>query len=53
MKFEIKITNTKAILESIVETRFGGDARNFICEGTPEYCEKIKQKMILLYKSKK
>ena len=55
MKFEIRTTPTtpaKSILESVVETNFGA-ARNFICEGTLEYCEKIKQKMMILYKENK
>lgn len=33
------------VLYSIVPTNFGGDAKNFICAGTKEYCEQIKERM--------
>ena len=37
-------------LESVVPTNFGGDAVNFICEGTKDFCEATKKKVEKLTK---
>ena len=33
------------VLYSIVPTNFAGDAKNFICAGTKEYCKEIQKKL--------
>ena len=33
------------VLWSVVPTNFAGDAKNYVCAGTKEYCEKIKQQL--------
>lgn len=48
MRYEICHTHTPAPtweLYSVVKTKWGGDARNFICEGTREYCETVRDRL--------
>jgi hypothetical protein len=46
MRYEIrKGKNAPYELVSIVLTNFGGDAVNFICGGTFEECEAVKDKL--------
>lgn len=33
-------------LVSIVPTNFGGDAVNFICEGTYDYCKSVRDRLV-------
>lgn len=44
-KYEVIKTETQYALYSEVPTNFGGNARNFVCEGTREYCERIKSRL--------
>jgi len=37
--------NAPCELWSVVKTNFGGDARNFICEGTHTYCKQIMESL--------
>lgn len=41
----IEKTDTHYTLYSLVDTIFGGTAKNFVCEGTHEYCNKIKKRL--------
>lgn len=46
IKYEIRKGERKPCeLWSVVPTNFGGDAENYICEGTFNYCEKIKNQL--------
>jgi len=46
MRYEIRAgKNAPSELVSIVETNFGGDAVNFVCEGTHTYCKRIKDSL--------
>lgn len=40
IKYVIEYEGDIFTLYSIVDTTFGGSAKNFICEGSREYCEK-------------
>lgn len=44
-KYEVLKTETQYALYSEVQTIFGGNARNFVCEGTREFCEEIKSRL--------
>lgn len=44
-KYEVLKTETQYALYSEVQTLFGGNARNFVCEGTREFCEGIKSRL--------
>jgi len=33
------------VLYSIVPTNFGGDAKNFVCQGTKDFCELQKNRL--------
>lgn len=37
--------NAPCELVSIVKTNFGGDAVNFVCEGTHTFCNRIKAEL--------
>lgn len=41
----VEKTETQYALYSEVQTIFGGNARNFVCEGTREFCEGIKSRL--------
>ena len=44
-KYEVIKTETQYALYSEVLTNFGGVARNFVCEGTREFCDGIKSRL--------
>lgn len=41
----IKCVEDKCKLVSLVDTKFGGKAENFICEGTIEYCREMEKRL--------
>lgn len=43
--YQIVKTDTDYVLVSVVPTTFAGDAVNYVCRGTKDYCEEIKNKL--------
>lgn len=45
IRYTILDSESESVLYSVVTTNFGGDALNYVCGGTREYCQKIKTQL--------